>query len=175
MSRSISCSTTIAATAISDFDGQTNWETRFLNAGMRIAFDEDTRLLAQAMSGRTIWGYRTPMGYWVDVDFNSAYVLLARDFDVHRVAGRLDYFEIGDRSFVDIDNNDEEGWAATAAYQLERHAFDHARDRGLCTFPANARPESTRARSRTKRNRRYRPRCSCRSDALRSSKVNFEI
>ncbi|MGQ0531788.1 MAG: hypothetical protein ACT4OF_03740 [Caulobacteraceae bacterium] len=104
---------------VSDSGGQTNWETRFLNAGMRIAFDEDTRLLAQAMSGRTIWGHLTPMGYWVDVDFNSAYVLVARDIDAHRIAARLDYFEIGDRSFIVIDNNDEEGWAATATYQFE--------------------------------------------------------
>jgi hypothetical protein len=104
---------------VSDDDGQTNWETRFLNAGMRIAFDEDTRLLMQGMSGRTIWGERTPMGYWVDVDFSSAYVLLARDFDVHRLAGRLDYFDIDDNSFVASDNNDEEGWAVTASYQFE--------------------------------------------------------
>lgn len=86
---------------------------------MRVAFDNDTRLLMQAMSGRTIWGRRTPMGYWVDVDFHSAYALLARDFDRHRIAGRLDYFEIGDRSFVVTDNNEEEGWAATATYQFE--------------------------------------------------------
>jgi hypothetical protein len=104
---------------ISDSNGQTNWETRFLSFGARIAFDEDTRLLAQAMSGRTIWGERTPMGYWVDVDFNAAYALLAHDIGRHSVAGRVDYFEIGDNSFADIDNNDEEGWAATATYQFE--------------------------------------------------------
>jgi hypothetical protein len=104
---------------ISDSDGQTNWETRFLSFGARVAFDEDTRLLTQVMSGRTIWGYRTPLGYWVDVDFNAAYLLLARDIGSHRLSGRVDYFEIGDRSFADVDNNDEEGWAATAAYQIE--------------------------------------------------------
>lgn len=103
---------------VSDFDGQTNWETRFLNAGMRVAFDEETLLLVQVMSGRTIWGERTPMGYWVDVDFNSAFLLLSRSLGQHRISGRLDYFQIGDRSFVDIDNNDEEGWSAGATYRL---------------------------------------------------------
>ncbi len=103
---------------VSDAHGQTNWETRFLSFGARVAFDHDTRLLTQAMSGRTIWGQRTPMGYWVDVDFDAAYILLARDLGAHRIAGRLDYFHIGDLSFVASDNNDEEGWAATAAYQV---------------------------------------------------------
>ncbi len=104
---------------ISDSNGQTNWETRFLSFGARIAFDQHTRLLAQAMSGRTIWGERTPMGYWVDVDFHAAYAMLARDIGRHRLAGRVDYFGIGDNSFTISDNNDEEGWAATASYQLE--------------------------------------------------------
>ncbi|MEJ0059599.1 MAG: hypothetical protein WDM79_08540 [Terricaulis sp.] len=70
------------------------------------------------MTGQTIWGERTPMGYWTDVDFASAYVLIAHDFGGQSIAGRLDYFEVTDRSFVVDDNNDEQGWAATAAYQL---------------------------------------------------------
>ena len=104
---------------VSDSDGQTNWETRFLSFGARIAFDRDTRFLAQAMSGRTIWGERTPAGYWVDADFNAAYILLAHEIGRHGVAGRIDYFDVRDNSFVATDNNDEEGWAATAAYQFE--------------------------------------------------------
>jgi hypothetical protein len=104
---------------ISDVDGQTNWETQFLNVGARIAIDEDTHLLAQAMSGRTVWGMQTPMGPWTEVDFNSGYVLLAREFGRHEVAGRLDYFQVDDQTFADVDNNDEEGWAATAAYQFD--------------------------------------------------------
>jgi hypothetical protein len=103
---------------VSHADGQTNWETQFLNFGARVSLDEDTHVLMQAMTGRTILGERTPDGYWVDVDFHAAYMLLARQFGRHEIAGRLDYFQVDDRSFVVIDNNDEEGWAATAAYQF---------------------------------------------------------
>jgi hypothetical protein len=104
---------------VSDEEGQTNWETQFLNLGARIALNENTRLLAQAMSGQTVWGMRTPMGYWTDVRFHSGYVLLAREFGRHEFAGRLDYFQVDDRSFAATNNNDDEGWAATAAYQFE--------------------------------------------------------
>jgi hypothetical protein len=104
---------------ISDSHGQTDWETRFTNLGARIAIDPDTHLLAQAMTGQTVWGYLTPMGYWTDVDFRAAYVLLARDFGRHSIAGRLDVFEVIDRSFEIWDNNDEDGWAATAAYRID--------------------------------------------------------
>jgi hypothetical protein len=104
---------------ISDVDGQTNWETQFLNFGARVALDDDTRLLAQAMSGRTVWGMQTPIGPWVDVDFHAGYVLLAREFGRHQLAGRVDYFQIDDETFAAFDDNAEEGWAATAAYQFE--------------------------------------------------------
>jgi hypothetical protein len=104
---------------ISDSHGQTDWETRFINLGARIAIDENTVLLAQAMDGQTVWGYLTPMGYWTDVDFASGYVMLAHDFGRHSLAGRLEFFEVSDRSFSAWDNNDEDGWAATAAYGLD--------------------------------------------------------
>lgn len=104
---------------VSDVDGQTNWETQFWNLGARVALDANTRLLAQAMSGRTVWGMQTPMGPWVEVDFHAGYVLLAHEFGRHEVAGRLDYFQVDDQSFAATDNNDEDGWAATAAYQIE--------------------------------------------------------
>lgn len=104
---------------ISREDGQSSWETRFTNVGLRAALDDDTRLLAQIMNGQTIWGRATSRGYWVDMDFRAAYVLMARDFGRHTLAGRLDIFETIDRSFVAEDNNNEVGWAATAAYQVD--------------------------------------------------------
>jgi hypothetical protein len=108
-----------AGDRVSDHDGQTNWETRFTNIGVRAALGEDTRLLAQVMTGQTIWGRRTPRGYWVDVDFAAAYLLVAHDFGPHTVTGRFDYFQTTDRSFTDLRrNNDEDGWSATAAYQI---------------------------------------------------------
>ena len=102
----------------SDTHSLTDWETQFTNIGLRAALGPDTRLLAQTLWGQTVWGQVTPMGYWGDVDFNASYVLVAHDFGRNTVAGRLDYFQTHDRSFVATDNNNEHGWAATADYQL---------------------------------------------------------
>ncbi|HVY84741.1 MAG TPA: hypothetical protein VG943_06390 [Caulobacterales bacterium] len=107
-----------AADRISESDGQYAWETRFTNIGLRLDFSEDTRLLAQAMTGQTILGRRTPFGYWVDMDFGAAYVLLAHDIGSNTVAVRADYFETDDKSFTGTDNNNEEGWALTADYRM---------------------------------------------------------
>ena len=103
----------------SDAHGQTDWETRFTNVGMRMALGDNTRLLAQAMTGQTVWGYNIPgFGYWMDQDFGAAYVLLAHDFGEQTISGRLDYFEISDNNPTPAPNNDENGWAATADYQI---------------------------------------------------------
>ena len=107
-----------AGDRISDAHGLTDWETRFTNLGVRAVFD-DTRLYAQAMTGETIWGMNDPVyGYWTDVDFNAAYVMLSHDFGAATLAGRVDYFQIGDNNLLGLDAADEEGWAATAAYQF---------------------------------------------------------
>lgn len=103
---------------------QWSWETRFLNLGVRWDVDERTRVLAQAMSGETLMGYRLPAGHWVDMGFHAVYLLAARDFGAHTLTGRLDWFETNDRTFRIIDNNDETGWAATAAWR--HHLSDHA-------------------------------------------------
>ncbi|MES1158851.1 MAG: hypothetical protein ABUL42_03050 [Terricaulis silvestris] len=107
-----------AGDRISESGGQFSWETRFTNIGLRLDVSEHTRLLAQAMQGQTILGMRTPMGYWVDMDFGSAYVLVAHDFGDQTVAARIDYFETDDKSFTSVDNNNEEGWAFTADYRV---------------------------------------------------------
>lgn len=99
-------------------DGQWSWETRFTNLGMRARLGEDTHLLAQIMTGQTIYGQRTPFGYYVDMDFNAAYALLTHEAGPHTYSGRIDLFETIDRSFTALDNNDEDGWAATAAYRF---------------------------------------------------------
>ena len=103
----------------SDEHGQTDWETRFTNIGLRAILGEHTRLLAQIMRGETIWGMSDPVfGYWTDVDFTAGYLLIAHDFGRQSLAARLDLFEVTDNSYQAVDNNDEEGWAATAAYQF---------------------------------------------------------
>lgn len=104
-------------------DLQWAWETHFLNVGMAWEPNDRTRVLAQAMTGRTLMGYRTPQ-IWADVDFQSAYLLASRRLANETLTGRLDWFEVNDRTWQVIDNNDENGWAATAAWRhpLVEHA-----------------------------------------------------
>jgi len=127
---------------VSDRGGQTDWETHFTNVGLRLALSERTHLLAQALVGRTVWGQPTPAGYWVDVDFASAYALLTSQIGVHTFSARLDYFETTDNSYTaPLFNNDEEGWATTLDYfyQINQHArlgfeFLHVRSDRLARF-----------------------------------------
>lgn len=99
------------------------WETRFTNIGLTWELDERTRVLAQALTGETLMGFRTP-AIWADVGFSAAYVLASRRIAADTVTGRLDWFEAEDRSLLVADNNDEHGWAATAAWR--RPLSDHA-------------------------------------------------
>lgn len=104
-------------------DRQWAWETRFTNIGVTWEPDERTRVLAQALSGETLMGFRTPE-IWADVGFRAAYLLVSRRLADDTLTGRLDWFDTDDRSLVAIDNNDESGWAATAAWRrpLAPHA-----------------------------------------------------
>ena len=107
-----------------DDERQWAWETRFLNLGVRWDVDDRTKVLAQAMNGETLMGYRMPGGIWVDMGFHSAYLLAARNYGEHALSGRVDWFETNDRTFKAVDNNDEEGWALTGAWRqrLAPHA-----------------------------------------------------
>ena len=104
---------------VSGSHGQTDWEPRFNNLGARISINDNTRILAQVMTGQTIWGQLTPMGYWTDVDFSAGYVLLTHEFDGQALTGRVDLFQVTDRSFMEYDNNSEDGWAITGAYRID--------------------------------------------------------
>ena len=99
------------------------WETRFTNVGLTWEPDERTRVLAQALTGETLMGFRTPQ-IWVDMGFRAAYVLASRKVGDDTLTGRLDWFDTHDRTWTALDNNDEDGWAATAAWR--RPLADHA-------------------------------------------------
>jgi hypothetical protein len=108
-----------------DAEGQWAWETRFLNLGLRADLGDRTRLLAQAMRGETLMGFRFKgVDRWVDMGFQAAYLEVRRAYGDDALTGRLDWFETDDRSLQTLDNNDETGWAATAAWRhrLAPHA-----------------------------------------------------
>jgi hypothetical protein len=100
------------------------WETRFVNLGLKWQASERTTVMAQAMNGETLMGFRRNGSIWVDVGFQSAYVLAQRTYGEHTGSLRFDVFETSDRTLVALDNNNEHGWAATAAWRqnLTKHA-----------------------------------------------------
>lgn len=100
-------------------EGQYGWRTRFVNVGMAARLGENTELLTQFMTGETVMGHQMPVEWMADVGFTSAYVLLSHRMGANTAAGRLDWFEVDDRTFEAIDDNNEEGWAATLAYQRQ--------------------------------------------------------
>jgi hypothetical protein len=106
-----------AGDRVSNQEGQWSWETRFTNVGLRAALGDDTHILAQAMSGQTIFGPRRRGGYRVDMDFAAAYALLTHAIDRHIISGRVDYFLTDDKK-LGSNEYDEEGWALTGAYMF---------------------------------------------------------
>jgi hypothetical protein len=104
-------------------NAQWAWDTTFWNAGLRLKPDDKTEVLAQAMTGRTVTGFATPIGWRVDVSFDAAYLLVSRQTGRGLLTGRLDAFDARDHTFQQLDNNDERGWALTADYR--RPITDH--------------------------------------------------
>jgi hypothetical protein len=99
------------------------WDTTFWNAGLRLKPDDRTEVLAQAMTGRTVTGFNTPIGWRVDASFDAAYLLVSRQLGQGLVTGRLDAFDVRDHTFQALDDNSEQGWALTADYR--RPITDH--------------------------------------------------
>lgn len=92
------------------------WDTRFWAIGADIDLTPTTRLRAQALRGVTLMGFSTP-AIWVDVDYQSAYVMMTRAVGEGSVSVRLDGFETEDATWITADPNMETGWAATAAWK----------------------------------------------------------
>ncbi|HZZ35888.1 MAG TPA: hypothetical protein VFE03_09195 [Caulobacteraceae bacterium] len=100
------------------------WRTTFTNVGLSVKASETTRIKGQVIVGRTLMGFPTGDGLFADVVFRSAYGLISHDIGDSTLTGRVDLFDVRDHSLKVIDNNDEHGWSATAAF---RHKFsEHA-------------------------------------------------
>jgi hypothetical protein len=95
------------------------WDTRFWNFGATALLDERTTLKAQAMTGVTLMGRLKPRGLWIDVDYDSAYLSVTRRIGGEGASlfGRVDWFDIIDNTYQDVDNNAEHGWALTGAWK----------------------------------------------------------
>ena len=97
-------------------DGQWGWRTTFANLGLTWRPASDWEVLAQGMFGRSYFGEHTPLGWYVDVNFRSAYVLATHTTGRRRFTVRVDGFGIDDLSFKAFDNSGEHGWALTGDY-----------------------------------------------------------
>jgi hypothetical protein len=98
-------------------DGQWAWDTRFWNLGLRWAPDDKTEILAQAMTGRTVTGFVTPVGWRVDANFDAAYLLASRKIGADLITGRVDWFDVRDNTFIALDDNTDRGWSVTADWR----------------------------------------------------------
>ncbi len=99
-------------------NGQWGWATRFWNLGTQYRLSDRDVLLSQVMTGGTKTGGLVGGGYRaVDIDFESAYLLLSHDLGGGaKLSGRVDYFAVKDLSLQSIDDNTEKGYALTAAW-----------------------------------------------------------
>jgi len=98
-------------------DLQWAWATHFDELGATWDPNDHTTILAQAMSGNTQFGYPTPDGLFVNMDFRSAYVLATRLVGKSAFTLRTDVFDNHDHSAPALEDTNEHGWAATAAWR----------------------------------------------------------
>ena len=96
-------------------DLQWAWATSFASGGASLQLDEHTRVLLQALSGRTIIG--RPVFRLTDVAYRSAYALISRDLGKGVVSLRGDAFETIDMANRPPVSNGERGWSLTAAWR----------------------------------------------------------
>ena len=96
-------------------DEQWSWATHFTDIGASLQLDEHTRILAQALAGRTRIG-PTSQPY-VDVVFSAAYALVTRDIGKGALTGRLDLFQTSDHAPLPLTGEGERGWALTGAWR----------------------------------------------------------
>jgi hypothetical protein len=97
-------------------DLQWGWRTRFLNLGARVDLGENTRILAQALTGSTQMGLDPgEEDVWVDTRFRAAFLRLTHRIGRVALSGRVDLFATRQRGEYVYADDSEEGWSLTAA------------------------------------------------------------
>ncbi|MFC3051339.1 porin family protein [Kordiimonas pumila] len=103
------------------------WDTRFWNAYIEAEPVKGLKLISQYMFGRTEMG---PKGWggsdrrYLDVNFDTVYLLASQEFGKYRISGRGEWFGVEDNSLLSIDNNNEDGYAFTVALSRKIGARD---------------------------------------------------
>ncbi len=96
-------------------DLQWGWDTSFLNLGARVDLGENTRILAQALTGTTEMGPVENGNEWVETRFRAAYLRLTHEIGPVALSGRIDLFDTRQTGSQVFGEDGEEGWAATVA------------------------------------------------------------
>ena len=98
---------------------QWGWRTRFDHLGAILDLGARTRLTAQAIDGTTLMGFHKNGARWVDMHFRSAFLLATRQVAIGTgtgsVSARIEGFGTHNHGGVVLADDDESGWAATAA------------------------------------------------------------
>ncbi len=96
------------------------WKTWFDHVGAQFSLPWEIGLLGQWISGSTIMG--EDLGPWhvQDVDFDSTYVMLTRQFGQHRISTRYEWFDLQPYNDPAAITNQDKGNSAAIAwlYQL---------------------------------------------------------
>ena len=93
--------------------GQYAWDTKFTSLAWLYKFTPATRVIVQAMSGKTAMG-RTRA---VDNGFYSYFVMLSHYQNQHRLSLRYDNFKVTDNDTLTIDPNASHGNGLTASWR----------------------------------------------------------
>lgn len=97
--------------------GQYGWDTKFQNFGLQYDISENTQVLSQYLSGTSAMGFLLPSGFRdAEISYESAYFLITHKLENDlRLTARADVFSVDDKSWLRIDNNNEDGQSYTLA------------------------------------------------------------
>lgn len=98
------------------------WRTRFSHLGIKWQLPAQTELIAQYLQGDTLMQSAYTEEDLVKNDYHSAYLMLSKQFQRHRLTARVEEFAVVDNDAITTDNNDEYGKASTLSYG---YRFDH--------------------------------------------------
>lgn len=88
------------------------WDTEFTVLGLQYQINDNWIVLGEFADGSSGMG---PVGFSVDIDFQTAYLLVSWNQEPHRVSARFETFEIDDTDGIVTDNS-EDGDSFTLAY-----------------------------------------------------------
>ena len=97
-------------------NGQYAWNTKFATIGAKLRTSGNTTVLTQVMVGTSIMGLDADRQAVTDISFRSGYVLISMPLRDGSLTGRIDAFAINDHSFLDLEDNRENGAAVTGAW-----------------------------------------------------------